>query len=346
VKHIYIDESKGFYKANMHCHTTNSDGRATPEKIKEEYMKRGYSIVAYTDHEHIISNAHLTDENFVAITGFEMNIGEGGIPWNPTTRQFYRTTHLNLYATTPDNDVTICASREKDGWGSDELRRGVKYDGLSDMRVRTPEGISALIEYVHKNGFLVCLNHPVWSLEYEADYLGYKDLDFIEIFNTGADAAGLLPYESAFDVMLHHGMNVACIAADDNHNGKGFEGVGIDSFGGWIVVNTDKLTYENVILALKNHQFYASTGPAIYSIVRDGDTVTVKTSPARRILKQTEGRQCGACYPTDSELITEASFKIRQNEKIFRITVEDEHGRRAYSQSYPTGNGYGEWERK
>ena len=53
---ILLDENKNFYKANLHCHSTNSDGRATPEKLKEEYMKRGYSAIAFTDHEHIIKN--------------------------------------------------------------------------------------------------------------------------------------------------------------------------------------------------------------------------------------------------------------------------------------------------
>lgn len=331
---IYLDDSKNYYKANMHCHSTNSDGRATPEKIKEEYMKRGYSIVAYTDHEHIINNSHLTDENFVAITGFEMNLSEKTIPWNSFTRQFFRTTHLNLYATTPDNDLTICASSEKDGWGSAELRSTVNYDGLFSMRNHTPEAISKIIEYAHDKGFLVCFNHPVWSLDFEADYLNYENLDFVEIFNTGCDRAGLYNYEQMFDVMIKHGKNVACIAADDNHNAKGFDAHDCDSFGGWIMINASELTYPAVIEALREHRFYASTGPKIYSLTRDGDTITVKTSPARRISRQTEGRQAGSKNAEPGSLITEASFTVKENEKVFRITVEDEHGYKAYSQAY------------
>jgi 5-hydroxyisourate hydrolase-like protein (transthyretin family) len=331
---VYLDSTKNFYKANMHCHSTNSDGRATPEKIKEEYMKRGYSVVAYTDHEHIINNSHLIDENFVAITGFEMNIGDKSMKWDPFTRQFYRTTHLNLYATMPDNDVTICASPENDNWGSDELRATVKYDGLYSMRDHNPEAISNIIKFAHEHGFLVCYNHPVWSIEFEADYLNYEDLDFIEIFNTGCDRAGLYGYEQMFDVMVKHGKNVACIAADDNHNGKGFEAHDCDSFGGWIMINADKLNYESIIDALKKHNFYSSCGPEIYSLTRDGNIVTVKTSPVRKISKQTEGRQAEAKISDRGELISEAVFKVKDNEKIFRITLEDEYGYKAYSQAY------------
>lgn len=39
-----------YYKANLHCHTTLSDGKLTPEEIKEAYKSRGYQVVAFTDH--------------------------------------------------------------------------------------------------------------------------------------------------------------------------------------------------------------------------------------------------------------------------------------------------------
>ena len=50
MKKYLLPESGNFYKANLHCHTTLSDGRLTPEEIKELYKSQGYSIVAYTDH--------------------------------------------------------------------------------------------------------------------------------------------------------------------------------------------------------------------------------------------------------------------------------------------------------
>ena len=57
----------GLYKANLHCHTTVSDGRLTPEEIKELYMSEGYSIVAYTDHREYVWHKELDDENFLAL---------------------------------------------------------------------------------------------------------------------------------------------------------------------------------------------------------------------------------------------------------------------------------------
>ena len=47
----------------MHIHTTVSDGKATPEEAKEAYKSRGYSIVAYTDHNVMVPHNELADED-------------------------------------------------------------------------------------------------------------------------------------------------------------------------------------------------------------------------------------------------------------------------------------------
>ena len=65
-----------FYKANLHCHTVISDGKLTKEQIKEEYQKRGYSIVAFTDHRTYGCHPELTDENFIALAGIEVDVSE------------------------------------------------------------------------------------------------------------------------------------------------------------------------------------------------------------------------------------------------------------------------------
>ncbi len=62
MRQYLLPEKGNFYKANMHMHTTVSDGCWTPEQAKEEYKKRGYSIMAYTDHEVMIPHDELNDE--------------------------------------------------------------------------------------------------------------------------------------------------------------------------------------------------------------------------------------------------------------------------------------------
>ena len=54
-----------FYKANLHCHTVLSDGTWTKEPVKAEYQKKGYSIVAFTDHRHYGWHPELQDDSFL-----------------------------------------------------------------------------------------------------------------------------------------------------------------------------------------------------------------------------------------------------------------------------------------
>ena len=68
-KYLLPKEGK-FYKANLHMHTTISDGRMTLEETKEEYQKRGYSIVAFTDHEVLLPHE---------ITGYKRICKEGPV---------------------------------------------------------------------------------------------------------------------------------------------------------------------------------------------------------------------------------------------------------------------------
>ena len=67
MKKYLITKTGNFYKANLHCHTNLSDAILSPEEIKREYKARGYSIVAYTDHDVLIPHNDLRDENFLPL---------------------------------------------------------------------------------------------------------------------------------------------------------------------------------------------------------------------------------------------------------------------------------------
>ena len=79
-----------FYKANLHCHSTVSDGRWSPERIKAEYMARGYSVIAYTDHDVLIPHQELTDEHFVALNGYELEVNQHASKVNPIHWSLYK----------------------------------------------------------------------------------------------------------------------------------------------------------------------------------------------------------------------------------------------------------------
>lgn len=93
------------YKANLHCHSTLSDGKKAPEELKEMYRAHGYQILAITDHEVPKSHTDMTEDDFLMLTGYECYIRD-----NPTgTYDVYgQEVHLNLFARDPRNETMIC----------------------------------------------------------------------------------------------------------------------------------------------------------------------------------------------------------------------------------------------
>ena len=334
---VYLDPSKKYYKANLHTHTRYSDGRATPETVKEEYLKRGYSVVAYTDHEHLININRLTDENFIAITGVELGISGPKVDTDSPLPSG-KMVHINLFAKDPECDVTPFYAESHDWYKFDDVRHLVK-PGEKISRGFSHEEINNLVRRAHELGFLVSLNHPNWSLITAEDYLGYEGFDFVEIYNTGCVRSGQHTDEAAFNDMMKAGKKIYCTAADDNHNAAGFEGRKTDSFGGWVMIAADKLGYTEIMNALEAGDFYATSGPEIYSISLDDSgeesVIRVECSPARAIYLITQGRRNARALPEGEEtLITGGAIKLYPQDARFRIRVEDEFGNCAWSQIY------------
>ena len=90
-KKFLLPEQGQFYKANLHCHSTLSDGRLTLEQLKQAYRGQGYAIVAYTDHNRYAWHPELCDEGFLALAAYEIDINapmEIITPAAPTTSLF------------------------------------------------------------------------------------------------------------------------------------------------------------------------------------------------------------------------------------------------------------------
>ena len=76
MKRYLLPETGRFFKANLHCHSNLSDGHLSPEEIKKIYMDKGYSIVAYTDHDILLPHPELKEENFLPLNGMELEVNE------------------------------------------------------------------------------------------------------------------------------------------------------------------------------------------------------------------------------------------------------------------------------
>jgi len=300
MKKILFAGDKNVYKANLHCHTTISDGKHSPEEIKHIYKTKGYSIVAFTDHGQLVPHDYLSDENFLALNACEVDINQKGEAWDRT-----KVYHFNLYATRP-NMVDTPPLPQMDYFDIDAIN---KY--IADRR---------------NEGFLVCYNHPYWSLQTDAEYSKLKGCFAMEIYNHGCEVEGFYGYNpQSYDEMLRSGQQLYCVSTDDNHNHID------DSFGGFVNISSNSLKYEDVIDALKSGNFYSSQGPEIYEMSLEGNALTIKCSAVDSIVIFTMGRKC---YVQTGKDIREAVFELSGDEGYIRVMCRDSDKKDANSNAY------------
>ena len=100
------------------------------------------------------------------------------------------------------------------------------------------------------------------------------------------------------------------------------------------MIDAPSLKYGEIMKSLKNGEFYASSGPEIYSITREGNEITVKCSEVDRIYLATNSRVRKTLASQEGKSVSEATFELGEGYELFRITVVDKNGKKAYSQFY------------
>lgn len=336
MKKFLLPENGNFYKANLHSHSTFSDGKLTPEEMKKVYMEKGYSIIAYTDHNVFIpQHDKLSDENFLALNGYELNVDEEGDDFCDL-----KTCHFCLIALEPDNTAQVCFHREKYLHPTHEglHKHLVKYDEktVDYERAYTPECINEMMKIGRDNGFFITYNHPVWSLEGYNEYMSFNEMNAFEICNFGCEVVGYAEYnEKEYDEMLRGGKRIYCVATDDNHNHHPMDSRDCDSFGGFTVFKADKLEYKTITDALVRGDFYASQGPEIYDLWIEDDMINITCSDADRIYLTTGRRGSKIAFAEKGGVINSASFKFnKEKDGYLRITVVDKGGYHANTNAY------------
>lgn len=327
----YLLGGKGnFYKAQLHLHTNISDGDLSPQEVKEAYMAKGYSIVAFTDHEAIVAHNDLSDENFLAITSYEQSVDEK----LDADYQFKKTYHLNFYAKDKNNTCSPCFNI------NNVWEKTRPYVSKEQLAVNYPlnyavEQVNDMLQKANENGFLVTLNHPVWSEQSYPDYIDLKSLWGIEVYNHDCAIGGMIDTDIPFDDLLKAGNELVPVATDDMHriwNG----------FGSFTMIEAENLDYDNVLKAMEEKRLYASMGPIIEEVSIDGDLLTIRCSKASQICLNTDRRW----HPWRvGEGMTEATFdlsdwrewneKVKDRKKGFvRLVVIDEKGKKAWTRAY------------
>lgn len=336
MKKYLLPEKGNFYKANLHSHSTVSDGRLTPAQMKEFYMAQGYSIIAYTDHEVLVPHPELADENFLPLNGYEMSIPDNSDkPW-----RYKKTAHIGLVALDPDNIKHVCKHRTS--WPGPNGPMSVYRDQMQFLyedepdfiRDHTPACINEVIRRGRENGFFVTYNHPDWSLDNYSDYTQYHGMHAMEICNYASIVEGYNDYnEKEYDDILRSGERIFCVGGDDNHNKPDRP---CDSFGAFTVIKAEKLEYKAVADALLAGHFYASQGPEINELWYENGKIHICCSDADRIILHTDSRRAQIVFRTEDAPVNSATFDVVPEDVYVRITVIDANGKHANTNAYFT----------
>jgi hypothetical protein len=168
-----------FLKGNLHTHTTNSDGKFTPQQAVDHYREAGYDFLALTDHRCLTPLESVDHSGIVLLPGMELHPGAG---------ELGQTHHLVAIGMETEIDVPKDAT----------LQAGLD-----------------LIVPLSRFAFIA---HPYWTSLTYRDLQGLTGPIGLEVFNSTCEF-GIGRGDSAvhWDELLARGERLFGFAVDDAH---------------------------------------------------------------------------------------------------------------------------------
>ena len=292
--------AKPFLKGALHCHTTRSDGRGTPEEVIALHVAQGYHFMALTDHRYY-NYRNFTNLPITLLGGMEM---DRGLPVGPV--------HCHHI---------VCLGPERANGN------GFEQDARFDSAVsQTPADTQAMLDWIHANGNLTLYCHPEWSGTPAREFDMLRGNFAMEIWNSGCAIENGLDTNAAYwDELLASGQRIYGAATDDGHAME-------HHCKGWVMVNSEN-NAAALLAALRDGAFYSSCGPELYDFYVEDGVAHVACSPVAEISL----RHLRVPYPVarpeaGESTLTSADFPVRGGEANYvRAVVRDAQGRRAWS---------------
>ncbi|MEO8423659.1 MAG: CehA/McbA family metallohydrolase [Actinomycetota bacterium] len=303
-------------KAALHTHTSDSDGELRPAAVAAHYEWAGFDVLAITDHWTLTSVP--STERLLVITGAELAVDPLG-----------KGRYTEILA------IGIDALPEDPGGDRAYWERIDNYD------FRTFPDLTTAAAFITGQGGAAFVAHPYWSGLTPEVILDAEGLTGLELFNASAERENGRGNSSyIWDLALEAGLPLSAIATDDSHYPL------FDIGDAWTMVRAADRSRDAVLDALRDGRSYASNGPVLHDVRRDGDRIEVRCSPCRSVGLQTRyqegwavradhrGRQEGArvLERDDAGLVVRAEFRPDIEALPFvRVVATDAGGRTAWT---------------
>lgn len=316
-----FQKSGNWYKGNLHSHTVNSDGKLTPEVSVKLFKANGYQFLCLSEHDLFTdyTQKYNTDD-FIILPGLEAS---AILYKEKEMLNRLKVHHIHGILGTKEMQEK---AKDKLFYHREPLNPRVFFGSWDGAEVA-----QELADELRSRGCITIYNHPIWSRVREEEFIHTQGICGIEIYNYNTVNESGTGYDTTFwDVMLREGIQVHAVASDDNHN----EGMFPDMCGGYIVVNAESLTHDNIIKAILAGNYYSSSGPEIYDWgIKDG-TAYVVCSPVNRInfICGNNINYGGTVMCNDvEETISRAEFRLAGNETYLRVECADKFGKTAWT---------------
>ncbi|MEL6235072.1 MAG: CehA/McbA family metallohydrolase [Pseudomonadota bacterium] len=290
-----------FFRGNLHTHSTNSDGKLSPEEVCARYRGEGYDFICLSDHfiglfGYPISDTQpFRDTRFTTLLGAELHSGamENGELWHLLA------VGLPADFAPPDAPHFLPAPGAETG---------------AEIAARARAA-----------GAFVAIAHPQWSGLTMNDARSIEVAHAVEVYNHGcAVCADRADGFHTLDLLLAEGRRLDLIATDDAHFTEP------DHFGGWVMVKAEENSPDALLAALKAGQYYSSQGPSLHRIALERRAIEIDCSPSVTVIVQGQG---SAATNMQGHSMTRARLSLDRltDSPWLRVTTIDAAGRRAWS---------------
>ena len=293
-----------WYKGNLHCHSSRSDGLAKPDQVGRYYRFLGHDFLGLSDHNRCTPLADWAEP-----------AGLVGLP----CCEFSGEACCHVVAVGVTEAVAPAPSRRRKPRPS---------------AVILQEGI----DLTRAAGGFPVICHPAWrwTLNFE-DMSKLRNCRHFEICNASPDCnayptPGFAPLDELWDRLLTAGHRYFGLANDDAHayltpytpraplGGRGYN-----------MVKASKCTRRQILKALHAGHFYASTGVELetYRVTRRGVTLRLRRQNQERALFQFFGSGGVELHRAIGE---EAIYRFTGREQYVRVRIASTAGCWAWTQ--------------
>jgi hypothetical protein len=353
------NDSARWWKGNMHTHSLWSDGADFPEMIADWYQRRGYNFVAVTEHDMLQEGERWVDINApdpgwpprnasakAALPGYRDRFGAAWVQERTDGgKHLVRLRGLSEYRSMferQDTFLFIMSEEITDKGGAHLNAHNVDVAILPRGGASSPErirnNIAAVDERRAASGrmMLSVVNHPNYTWTLKADEIAnIPGARLFEVYNghTMTNSAGDATHPSTdqmWDIILtmrHRsgGGPIYGVATDDAHEYRTYSDTISMPGRGWVMVRAERLGTEQLLSALYNGDFYASTGVMLQDVRRDARGISIAIVPEPNTTYRTQFIGTRRSGPTGEVLLEvegiTAQYAFRGDERYVRAKV-------------------------